>query len=193
MIAPNVFFGDFSMAQKKEYEDFVTDLTVACNSRIEIVKTLVDAFLNEKKGYWKEGKQVATRYRYYVETLQGGKRIYLKRPAAPKFGVDFQVYVEKFDGIKDKRPAHQHIFDDMRLKLKESPEQKEALLTAVERVWNCEDPDKICFEIPLKFTKGLSCELVLKAVKWLFIEQDVTYWNYDGRMMLWNSIKKECE
>jgi len=32
-------------------------------------------------------------------------------------------------------------------------------------------------------------EIILLAVKWLFIEQDITYWNWSGRGMLWNVIK----
>ncbi len=32
-------------------------------------------------------------------------------------------------------------------------------------------------------------EIILLAVKWLFIEQDIRYWNWSGRDMLWSGIK----
>lgn len=181
------------MSPEKTYDDFVVSLTLASNSRAELRKVIVNAFLDEKKGYWKKKIQVVTRYKYFVETLKEGSHIYLSRPTFLNKGIDFQVWVEKLDGEKDKRPSHGTIIEDIKLKLKESPNQRKALLTAIERVWNCEDPDKVLAEIPLKFKKGLTPELVLKALKWLFIEQDVTYWNYDGRMRLWRGIQEECE
>jgi hypothetical protein len=181
------------MSQEKTYDDFVISLTLASNSRAELRKVIVNAFLDEKKGYWKEKTQVVTRYKYFVETLKGGNRIYLLRPTFLNKGIDFQVWVEKFDGEKDKRPSHGGLIEDIQTKMKESPKQKKAMLTAIERVWNCEDPDKVLSETGLTFTKSLSSELVLKALKWLFIEQDVTYWNYDGRMMLWRGIQHALE
>jgi hypothetical protein len=33
-------------------------------------------------------------------------------------------------------------------------------------------------------------EMLLKILKWLFIEQDITYWNYDGRQMLKMAIEQ---
>jgi hypothetical protein len=32
-------------------------------------------------------------------------------------------------------------------------------------------------------------EIILLAIKWLFIEQDITYWNWSGRDMLWGHIQ----
>ena len=33
--------------------------------------------------------------------------------------------------------------------------------------------------------------IVLLAIKWLFIEQDITYWNWSGRNMLKESLEKD--
>lgn len=30
--------------------------------------------------------------------------------------------------------------------------------------------------------------IILLAIKWLFIEQDITYWNWSGRNMLYNQL-----
>jgi hypothetical protein len=34
-------------------------------------------------------------------------------------------------------------------------------------------------------------EIIILASKWLFIEQDITYWNWSGRAMLWNELVKK--
>ena len=48
---------------------------------------------------------------------------------------------------------------------------------------------KVVSESKLTYETGFSLELTLKALKWLFIEQDVAYWNYDGQMMLLTTIR----
>ncbi len=35
-----------------------------------------------------------------------------------------------------------------------------------------------------------SVEHILKTIKWLFIEQDIRYWNYSGRQMTWGVVPK---
>jgi len=37
---------------------------------------------------------------------------------------------------------------------------------------------------------GYPIDLILGVVKWLFIEQDVRYWNYSGRAMLFSGFPK---
>src|ERR1700722_17844635 len=137
------------MSPEKAYEDFVISLSLAASSRAELRKVIVNAFLDEKKGYWKRETQVVTRYKYFVETLKTGSRIYLLRPTFLNKGIDFQVWVEKFDGESDKRPNHDGLIADIRQKVKEKPRQKQNLMTAIERVWNCEDPDKVLSEADL--------------------------------------------
>ena len=34
--------------------------------------------------------------------------------------------------------------------------------------------------------------IIILAIKWLFIEQDVTYWNWSGRAMLMNGLEKNA-
>lgn len=178
------------MPQKKVRDCFEVSVTVVSRSRAELRSAIVKAFLDEKKGYWKGETQVVTCYKYFVEMLKGGNRVYLLRPTFLNKGIDFQVWVERFDGAVDKRPSHKDLVADIQRKVKEKPKQMTGLLTAIERVWNCEEPDLVLSETNLKFNSGLSSELVLKSLKWLFIEQDVTYWNYDGRMMLWRGINE---
>ena len=103
------------MAQKEEkiYEEYEIDFDLRLNSRKELMKKAVETFISEKPGYWENGKKHVTRFKYFVEKVKDGRKVYLKRPTHLNKGIDFQVWVEKFDGIEDKRPSHKDIFADL--------------------------------------------------------------------------------
>ncbi len=157
-------------------------------SRRELRDGAVTKFLEEKGGYWKDGKKYVTMYRYNVEKLRDGGRIFLLKPTFLNKGIDFQVWVEGMKNGKDARPSHSDVFNDLKIKKKEDLKEFPKLMTLIERVWNCEEPDVILKSSNLQFREGFSIELLLKILKWLFIEQDITYWNYDGRGMLKQAI-----
>lgn len=172
----------------KEYEDFEIGFILTDNSRESLRRKIVNAFLDEKAGYWKGDVQYVTRYNYFVETLSDGRRIYLKRPTFLNKGIDFQVWVERLEGNKDKRPSHDDVFEDLKAKKRENSEEYVRLIEAIIRVHKCEEPDGVLGDNSFNFTVGYPSELLLKIVKWLFIEQDITYWNYMGRGMLKKAI-----
>lgn len=179
------------MAGKKEYEDFEIDFNPQGTYRKDFRVQAVQAFLIEKEGYWKKDVQVVTRYKYFVEKLADNRRIFLLRPTYLNKGIDFQVWVERFKDGLDKRPSHDDIINDLEIKKAENPKEFKALFEAIQRIWNCEDPDKVLKGYTFSFMNGFSVELILKVLKWLFIEQDITYWNYDGRGMLLKAIRDE--
>ena len=59
----------------------------------------------------------------------------------------------------------------------------------IDSVFNCKEIESEWFD-EFSFTTGKSVELILKVIKWFFIEQDITYWNYSGRNMLMNGIRE---
>ena len=75
-------------------------------NRNSVRSKVVNEFLNEKPGTGKGEK--ATNYRYDVEKLKDGRKIYLTRPAPKRFGFDFLIHVEKeiFKNNKDN-PEHE--------------------------------------------------------------------------------------
>lgn len=172
------------MPKDKIFEEHKEKLDIRSNDRWNIRKNVVMKFLSEEPGYIKNGIQYNNRYRYYVEKLNDGRNIYLLRPTYLNKGFDFQVWVEKFDGEVDKRPKHDDIFSDIQNKIRKNPENIEKLIAAVDQVWKCEEPEKILKKTEMKFHTGFDIELLLKVLKWLFIEQDITYWNYIGRNKL---------
>ena len=157
-------------------------------SREELRKTVVSKFLEEKPGLGRGDD--ASRYRYNVETLSDGRRIHLTRPAYLKKGFDFRINVEETIFLtRHEYPKHDDIFDDLRLKRRENPTMCRGLHQALERVYNCEDPEYILSEyIGIKFNMGHPVELILKVIKWFFIEQDIRDWNYSGRHMFKDGI-----
>ena len=107
--------------QDKVYDEANVNFTLKGKTRRDLKDATVLKFLKEKAGYWKQGVKHVTLYRYYVETLEDGRRIYLLRPTFLNKGIDFQVWVEKMDGEKDKRPSHKDVFNDLNIKQKENP------------------------------------------------------------------------
>lgn len=172
-------------------------VTIKASSREEYHKKLIMLFLEEKHGTSQEWNY----YYYYVETGKNGKRVYLKRPAYKNKGMDFEVRVEdyqfrygKYNNIisTGNRPKHDEIWDDVYNKVVESPEDGQKLRVLITQVYNCEEPNEDIIN-SCHFTTGLPLDLLLYAIKWLFIEQDMTYWNQSGREMNYNGLMKVWE
>jgi hypothetical protein len=174
------------MPRYKIYESFSNSGT-----RNEVRMRVVNKFSEEIHG---EGKgELASRYSYYVEELNDGKNIYLKRPAFMHNGFDFAVCVEEvnfnLDGKRSSnRPTHEVILNDLAAKLAESRGEYNRLYQVIKRIYLCKDIDYENIR-PFAFYYGYPYDLILKTLKWLFIEQDIRYWNYSGRDMLWSKIQ----
>ncbi|MHA1972456.1 MAG: DNA adenine methylase [Candidatus Hodarchaeales archaeon] len=161
-------------------------------SRNDLRKKVVTEFLKEIPGTGK-GNQ-SSRYRYNVEQLSNGSWIYLKRPAFNANGFDFAIHVENmiFHESRIKtRPKHDQIFSDLRIKKQNNPKAYSILYNAIKDVYQCKDPTIVLQSLQnIQFNKGYSIEMILKLVKWLFIEQDIRYWNQSGRKMFMSGIVK---
>lgn len=158
------------------------------SSRKELREMVVGKFLQEEPGIG--SGQNASKYRYNVETLKDGRIVYLTRPAYLKKGFDFRINVSNtIFQTKGEYPKHDDIFDDLKLKFDENVELCRRLHNAIERVFNCEDPEDILPEyVDVIFTQGHPLDLIIKVIKWFFIEQDIRDWNYSGRQMFKNGV-----
>lgn len=137
--------------------------------------------------------ELASRHIYYVECLNSGKRIYLRRPANLHNGFDFMICVEGYNfaapGQKYRdNPKHEDILADLQLKLAEEPYKYRTLYTALATTHACFE-FSVNNELPV-FESGLASDLIVKLMKWFFIEQDIRYWNYSGRDMLWSLVPR---
>jgi len=145
---------------------------------------------------WLEEKPYA-RYIYEVERCDNGARIFLHRPTY-KHGLDFAVSVEGFKSLLRKnnstRPSHDDVIKDLRRKLTGFPSLREELFDAIGAIYRCQEPDDILRKCPRirRAQCGLPIDQTLRIIKWLFIEQDVTYWLGTGRNMLMSAIERKA-
>jgi len=134
----------------------------------------------------------ATKYRYFVEELSNGGRIYLERPGRLNKGCDFVIYIENrlcYKNENDMPPKHEYILNDVRAKKALlTPIQFEQFTKAMNVIYCCgrySNAENYVTNLPLI---GLDYEALLKLVRWFFIEQDVTYWASSGRKMFFDAI-----
>lgn len=161
-------------------------------TRNEVRMRVVDRLALEEAGTGKD--ENASRYIYYVETLADGNRVYLQRPANLHNGFDFLVCVEGINYApagKRKRnyPKHQDFADDLETKKHEDAKMYKKFFCLLEKVYLCHDVAEEEIQ-SIHFKSGYSPEHILKAIKWLFIEQDIRYWNYSGKNMTWELVPK---
>lgn len=191
-----IFFEGVHVKTKKKAKinETKTNISIKETSREEYHRKLITLFLEENHGTSQEWNY----YDYYVETGKNGKRVYLHRPAYKNKGMDFEVRVEdyqfrygKYGNIisSGNRPSHDEIWNDVKAKVDEIPNDSEKLKELITQVYNCEEPNEDMIN-SCSFTTGLPLDLLLYTIKWLFIEQDMTYWNQSGREMNYNGLMK---
>ncbi|MDD2840478.1 MAG: hypothetical protein PHY80_05170 [Rickettsiales bacterium] len=161
-------------------------------TREEIRNYIINEFLKEEPG--SGSGDLSSKYRYNVEILNCGKKIYLSRPANLNKGMDFIVKVENTTFLTKKgkqykeAPSHFSIINDLLKKKEENLEEFKKLFAEIEKIYRLEQ--NIITNFNFKHD-GMPCDMLLNIIKWLFIEQDITYWNYSGRKMFMNGMKEE--
>jgi len=69
----------------------------------------------------RKSEEPQTKYRYFVEQLNDGTRIYLERPGRLNKGCDFVIYIEnhiQYKNGNNKPPKHNDILSDLAVKKK---------------------------------------------------------------------------
>lgn len=155
-------------------------------NRAQLRQEVIQEFLKEMPGFGKGNE--TSRYEYNIKII-GKYRIYLKRPAQFNNGFDFTLNVEGINFNPNSRyttrPTHQNIIDDLFNKKNENYIEYIKLFREIENIFYCKS-----FNYNYIFNTGIPTEILLECIKWLFIEQDITYWNYSGRAMLFNALPK---
>ena len=171
------------------------DYNLTSNNRTDIRKELTELFLDEEHG--NGTGELSSKYWYIVEQYDD-LTIVLKRPAVLNKGFDFTVNVEecyfKGKGRRHKNPGHDDIVNIFSYIKRNYPTEYEKVANQIRNIFEIKD---YCFdEIKhIKFLDGDGIErpigIALLAIKWLFIEQDITYWNWSGRNMLMNGLEEK--
>ncbi len=153
--------------------------------RKKIRDKVIDLFKSESPGTG-IGK-LSTRIIYCVEKTNS-EIIYLKRPASLNKGFDFEVHVSKklFFGRVKTRPSHKCIKTILKNLKSNDLNIYNKTQQIIDELYNCDEKNIASLQYIID---GIDMEIVLRSIKWLFIEQDITYWSYSGRTMLYSGLK----
>lgn len=86
--------------------------------------------------------------------------------------------------------SHKNILEDLEEKGSTDPKETLAIISALEKVYKGGEPEDILKDTNLKNPVGESPEVLLKAYKWIWGQEDVNYPDGKGRAMSWEGIKK---
>ena len=168
----------------------IINYSLPLGDRIFMRENLIQTFLHENPGTGTGDN--ASRYHYNVEQL-GDYGIFLKRPTQLNKGFDFTVNIDGLFFKKNRRytnPSHQDIIDALTDCKIHFPYIYPSIAQELQQIYECKtvslSPSGATFsdyggnEHPI--------EIILLAVKWLFMEQDCAYWNYSGRAMFYSVL-----
>lgn len=167
---------------------------LSSNCREKIRDEVTGWFLQEEPGKGK--KNLTSRAVYEVEEY-GDLAIELHRPAALNKGFDFTVQIKGLRFIKNKkyksRPSQDDIFAIFdSFKKENSTIYNQKIIGILNDIYNCKpvqlDLNSMGYFIDCD-NKKQPIEIVLLCIKWLFIEQDITYWNWSGRAKLYEAMQ----
>lgn len=82
---------------------------------------------------------------------------------------------------KTASPGFDDVYADLEIKKQENVNKFQKIIPIIYEIYDCNDIDIAKISKNIHFDKGLPIEVVFKLIKWLFIEQDLRYWNYSGR------------
>lgn len=159
-------------------------------TRRQVRERVVREFLNEESGTG--NKELTSKYIYTVETLANGQRLVLTRPAYLNKVFDFVIRVEGVNfgegkGRRRDNPTLMDIVQDLETKREANSTLYKQLFESIQQTFECHNVSPETYS-NMNFQVGYPVELILKVIKWFFIEQDITYWNFSGRSMLMSKV-----
>ena len=132
---------------------------------------------------------------YEVEQLSDGRKIVITKPGGKfTFGKikreDFMVWVYNSEDLTLWLISHKDIYNDLEEKGKANPRETIKIIDALERVFNGEDPDSVLKDAELSNPTGEPPEVLLKAYKWIWGQEDCNYPEGQGREMSMKGIRE---
>lgn len=161
---------------------------LVAQTRAEARREVLGWFLDELPG----SEASTTRYQYVVEEVGQEGEVMLVRPAMLNKGSDFAVVAPSWLTYKNgnpKPPSHQDVLVLART-IGNAEAERPDLLPAIRCVHACGSIVDAVRQLPDELRTDRAA-LLLSVLKWLFIEQDITYWNYSGRDRLLAFLEDE--
>ena len=132
---------------------------------------------------------------YEVEQLTDGRKIVITKPGG-KFVYgkvkreDFMVWVYNPTDSTLWLISHKDIYKNLEEKGKVNPSETIKIIYTLERVFNGEEPDDVLNTTKLNNLTGEPPELLLKAYKWIWGQEDCNYPEGEGREMSMKGIRE---
>ncbi len=142
---------------------------------------------------------------YEVEQLKSGEKIVINKPGGKRnFGKlsrdDFMVFIYNPEEESLWLISHNEIKDDLVEKFNYDTTTGLAFIKGLYSVCLGEEPDGVIEKFKLTDTTGISIEMILKAYKWIWGQEDCNYptkkgrWlSMDGLLAHFNIDKKDIE
>ncbi len=132
---------------------------------------------------------------YEVEQLSDGRKIVITKPGGKfVFGVvkreDFMVWIYNPNDSTLWLISHKNIYQDLEEKGKNNPGETIKIIDALERVFNGEEPDEVLKTADLSNPCGELPEVLFKAYKWIWGQEDCNYPTGKGREMSMSIIRE---
>lgn len=173
--------------------------TLAITNRIQMRQDIINLFTAEQAGIGTGNN--ASKYEYTVEHYQRQNQmqnsphyeIFLKRPAHLNKGFDFTVNIKgiQFPNRNPSSPKHIDIISALSYCKANYVNYMNVIKPIIDDIFNCNTV--VLNNINCNFLDSNNqthpIEIMLLALKWLFMEQDITYWNYSGRNKLYNELQ----
>ncbi len=150
---------------------------------------------NTRKEEFKEKLEQIAYRGYQVEQISDGRKIVITKPGGKFiFGTvkreDFMVWIYDPEEKTLWLISHKDIFEDLKTKSVKNTAETLTIIEALEKVYNGEEPDDVLKSTKLQNPGGELPEVLLKAYKWIWGQEDVNYPNGKGRAMSWEGLKK---
>ncbi|MBN1538482.1 MAG: hypothetical protein JW908_17230 [Anaerolineales bacterium] len=130
---------------------------------------------------------------YEVEQISDGRKIVITKPGGKfVFGKikreDFMVFV--FNPIDNTLwlISHKDILNDLITKGNINPNETIKIINALEEVFNGAEPDNVTSKGEIINPIGENPEILLKAYKWIWGQEDINYPTGKGRQMSMDGI-----
>jgi hypothetical protein len=134
---------------------------------------------------------------YEVENLADGRKIIITKPGGKisrggqMLVHDFQVWIYNEDTGERWRISHGEIKEDIRMKLEADKTKGKLVIEALKKVHEGVEPETLkSYDKLVESLPGFSLELILKAYKWIFGQEDCNYPppRFQGRDMAMEGI-----
>lgn len=164
-------------------------------TRSGIRNEITKLFIAEEAGTGKG--DLSSRYCYMVESYNN-YTIELHRPAGLNKGYDFTVHINGLFFKKARKrtyPSHDDIFECLNyVRENYSFQDYNKVRKLIIDIFNYKSVNiNEVRDIYFKdyMGKDRPIAIILLSIKWLFIEQDITYWNWSGRKMLMEGLEEK--